>query len=199
MSKLKHTINSPYLIWVILGIPLLIFTWDYLNDGISYGEYIHLTGDYSAKLLIATLAVTPLRLMFPNAGWNAWLLRNRRYFGVAAFAYAVPHLLAYAIRLGSWAGMWADAADPGLWTGWLAFFIFIPLAVTSNNISMRKMGRNWKLMHRLVYFSAVLTLAHWFIVAFDPMPAMIHAGVLAILEVIRLGITYWPRGKQSVA
>lgn len=199
MSKLKHAINSPYLIWVILGIPLLIFTWQYLTDAISYGEYIHVTGEYSARLLILTMAVTPLRLMFPRAGWNAWLLKSRRYFGVAAFAYAVPHLLAYAIRLGSWVGLWEDAADPGLWTGWLAFFIFVPLAITSNNISMRKMGRKWKTMHRLVYFSAVLTIAHWFIVAFDPVPAMVHGAVLLGLEVIRMGIQYWPRRSQSAA
>jgi sulfoxide reductase heme-binding subunit YedZ len=140
-----------------------------------------------------TMAVTPLRLLFPRANWTAWLVRNRRYFGVAAFGYAVPHLLAYMIRLGVWGDILEDAMDPGLWTGWLAFFIFIPLAITSNNFSMRKLGRNWKLMHRLVYFSAILTFVHWFIVAFDPIPGLIHAAVLLALELLRLGLTYWPR------
>ena len=61
----------------------------YMTGGLYYGEFIHATGDFSARLLIITLAVTPLRLMFPKSRWTTWLLQSRRYFGVAAFAYAL--------------------------------------------------------------------------------------------------------------
>ncbi len=198
MYKLKYAINSHYLVWLILCIPLLIFTWDYLTEAATYGEYIHLTGDYSAKLLILTLAVTPLQLLFGRKTWTNWLAKNRRYFGVAAFGYATPHLLAYLFRF-DWARIWADFADPALWTGWIAFIIFVPLAVTSNNGSLRAMGRHWKNLHRLVYLAAILTFVHWFIVAFDPIPGLIHAGVLLALELLSLGLTWWQSRRRPAA
>ena len=159
-----------------------------MTGGLYYGEYIHATGDFSARLLIVTLAVTPLRLMFPRSRWTIWLLQNRRYFGVAAFAYAVPHLVAYLWKLASVAEVLEQGAEPGMWTGWIALIIFLALAITSNNFSSRKLGRRWKTLHRLVYLAAILTFVHWILVAFDPTSGLVHAGVLIALQTYRVAI-----------
>ena len=158
----------------------------YLTGSLYYGEFIHATGEFSARLLMVTLAATPLRLLFPRFRWTIWLVQNRRYFGVATFAYAVPHLVAYLWKLASVAKIVEQAADPGMWTGWIALIIFLALAITSNSYSTRKLGRRWKTLHRLVYLAAILTFIHWVLVAFDPLAGMVHAGILAALETIRV-------------
>jgi len=157
-----------------------------MTGSLYYGEFIHVSGDFSARLLIVTLAVTPLRLMFPKSRWTKWLLQNRRYFGVATFAYAVPHLLAYLWKLASLAKVLEQGAEPGMWTGWVALLIFLGLAITSNNYSVRKLGRRWKTLHRLVYLAAILTFLHWVLLAFDPMSGLVHAGILVALEIYRV-------------
>jgi len=174
------------MLWLVLAGPCVVVTFQYMTGYLYYGEFIHATGKYSAQLLIVTLAATPLRLLFPNSRWAIWLLRNRRYFGVATFAYAVPHLLAYLWKLASVEKIVAQGMEPGMWTGWLALAIFLALAITSNNFSVRKLGRRWKVLHRLVYFAAILTFAHWILLAFDPISALVHAGVLALLEGYRV-------------
>jgi sulfoxide reductase heme-binding subunit YedZ len=161
-------------------------TSQYIAGSIYYGEFIHATGEFSARLLIVTMAATPLRLMWPTRRWTAWLVKRRRYFGVAAFAYAMPHLIAYLVKLGTLDKVLQEAPEPGMWTGWLALLLFMPLAMTSNNASVRALGRRWKTLHRLVYLAALLTFAHWLLVAFDPVPGLAHAGVLVCLESYRL-------------
>jgi sulfoxide reductase heme-binding subunit YedZ len=115
-----------------------------------------------------------------------WLLQNRRYFGVATFAYAVPHLVAYLWKLASVAKVLEQGAEAGMWTGWIALIILLALAITSNNFSTRKLGRRWKVLHRLVYLAAALTFVHWVLVAFDPVSGLVHAGVLIALETYRV-------------
>ncbi len=190
MPNLVRVLSSRYFLWVILLIPWVMMTMRYMTGGLFYGEFIHISGEFSARLLILALAVTPLRLMFPGQRWTNWLMRSRRYFGVAAFAYAMPHLVAYLVKLGSIVRIVEEGLEPGIWTGWIALLIFLVLAVTSNNFSVRKLGRRWKYLHRLVYFAAVLTFAHWVLLAFDPMAGFIHAGVLAALEAYRVAKSY---------
>ena len=113
-------------------------------------------------------------------------MQNRRYLGVATFAYAVPHLVAYLWKLASVAKVLEEGADPGMWTGWIALIIFLALAITSNNFSTLKLGRRWKNLHRFVYLAAILTFAHWVLVAFDPVSGLAHAGVLIALETYRV-------------
>ena len=158
----------------------------YMTGSLYYGEFIHATGEFSARLLMVTLAATPLRLLFPRFRWTIWLVQNRRYFGVATFAYAVPHLIAYLWKLASVAKIVEQAAEPGMWTGWVALIIFLALAITSNNYSVRKLGRCWKILHRFAYLAAILTFLHWVLVAFDPLSGMMHAGILIALETYRV-------------
>lgn len=186
MSQLARAFKSHYFLWAVLSVPWVLMTAQYLSGRLYYGEFVHVTGEFSARLLILTLAVTPLRLMFPQRNWTRWLMRSRRYIGVATFAYAVPHLIAYLVKLGSTAKILEEALEPGLWTGWIALLIFLALAVTSNNASVSKLGKRWKRLHRLVYFGAILTFAHWVLVAFDPIPGLVHAGILLALETYRV-------------
>jgi len=186
MNNPARNFNTRYTLWLVLAAPWVIMTVRYMTGGLYYGEFIHATGEFSARLLIITLAVTPLRLMFPRSRWTIWLLQNRRYFGVATFAYAAPHLVAYLWKLASVAKVLEQGAEPGMWTGWIALIIFLALAITSNNFSTRKLGQRWKTLHRLVYLAAILTFLHWVLVAFDPVSGLAHAGVLIALETYRV-------------
>ena len=82
--------------------------------------------------------------------------------------------------------MLADAMEPGILAGWLAFVVFVPLALTSNDRSVRRLRHWWKRIHRWVYAAALLTFAHWLLVAFDIVPGLVHLGVLAGLEGYRI-------------
>jgi len=186
---------SRYGLWLLLGVPLALITYWYLNEKISYGDYIQHTGRFSVWLLLLTLAVTPLRKLFPGQGWSRRLVQYRRYFGVASFAYALPHVLAYVIPKETFALVAEEAAYPELWTGWLAMAIFLPLALSSNNWAVRRLGGAWKHLHRLVHLAALLTFAHWVLSAFDPLTAYLHLAVLGLLEAVRLWKSYGPRGR----
>ncbi len=183
MSNPARYFNTRYTLWLLLAAPWAVMTVRYVTGGLYYGEFIHATGEFSARLLIVTLAVTPLRLMFPKARWTMWLLQNRRYLGVATFAYAVPHLVAYLWKLADVSKILEEGAEPGMWTGWIALIILLALAITSNIYSTRKLGRRWKILHRFVYLAAILTFVHWVLVAFDPVSGLVHAGVLIALEI----------------
>ena len=180
-------VNSRTVVWAVLFIPLAVLCWQYVTGTLFYGEFIHITGEFSARLLILTLAVTPLRRLLPKQRWTAWFVRQRRYLGIATFAYAVPHLVAYVIRLrDDIPRIVSEGLGPEMLTGWVAMVILLALAVTSNERSVRKLGRRWKALHRLVYAAAILTFLHWILVAFDPIPALVHAGVLVAIEMTRL-------------
>ena len=141
-------------------------------------------------MIIAILA-SPLVLLL--RGWRGplWLKRNRRYFGIAAFGYAAMHTVLYLIDEDTTARIIADLPKIYIWTGWLAFLIFIPLAVTSMDYFVRRMGPSWKMLQRTTYIAAILTLIHW--AALHDWngigPALVHFAPLATLETYRLG--YW--------
>ena len=147
---------------------------------------LHPTGEFSARFLIIAMIITPLLMLFPNSRFWRWMMVRRRYFGVAAFAYAALHTLLYVIDLGSLAAILGEALELGIWTGWLAMFIFIPLALTSNDVSVRRLGKSWKNLQRLVYLSALATLLHWIFVHNNLGPALVHFVPLAGLEAYRL-------------
>ena len=183
---LRRLVDSHYFLWLLLVLPGAVILIGYINGEAFYGEVVHFTGEFSARLLIVAMAITPLRMMFPGRPWVGWLIQRRRYFGVAAFGYAALHTGVYMARTGVLADVLADAAEPGILTGWLALVIFIPLAITSNEWSVRRLRRWWKRIHRWVYAAALLTFAHWLLVAFDFVPGLIHLLVLGALEGYRV-------------
>ncbi len=177
--------NHPYTFWLLLALPSFAFLAEGLG-GRDLEELLHPTGEFSARLMIIALMLTPLRMMFPKTRWLAWLMVRRRYLGVAAFGYGSLHTLYYVIDLGSMSAVMADIVKIGIWTGWVAFVIFIPLFLTSNDFSVRTMGTQWKNLQRLVYVAAVATALHWIFIHNELGPALVHFVPLAVLEAYRI-------------
>lgn len=183
---MRRLLDSPYLLWLVLAAPGVWWLQGYWRETLFYGEFVHASGVLSARLLIVTLALTPLARIFPPAPWLHWLRRRRRYLGVATFGYALLHAAVYLERQQSFDRILEDAMAAAMWTGWVALVVLLVLAATSNDASVRRLGRRWPLLHRAVYAAAVLSFAHWILSAFDPVPGYIHLGILAGLESIRL-------------
>lgn len=118
-------------------------------------------GQWGLRLLLITLAVTPLRDWF-NA---TWLIHLRRMLGVFAFCYVLMHFLTWLILDQDlyWAGILPDIARrPFITIGFLALLLLTPLAVTSTNGMMRRLGRRWKSLHRLIYLIVLLGIWHYY-------------------------------------
>lgn len=183
----------PYWLWLVLAIPAFGFTGALINspDSKIIGELLHPTGEFSARFLIIAMLASPLILIFKGRSFPRWLQKNRRYFGVAAFGYALFHTILYLIDKGAIDPILSDAPNFAIWTGWVAFLIFVPLAITSTDRFVHKLGRRWKTLQRTTYMAAVLTLLHW--AALHEWggvgPALVHFGPLAALEAYRLW--YW--------
>lgn len=175
-------------LWLILALPGLWMGWRWIAtpDAYGYGHAIGDSGDWAAWLLLLTLAVTPIRLAFRKRKWAVWLMRRRRDLGVASFGYAAFHTGIYLWKKASLSAVLAEASEAYLLAGWLAFALFVPLAVTSNDIATRALKRSWKTLHRLVYPAAVLVFLHWVLSAFDPTTAWIHVGILVGIEGVRI-------------
>lgn len=166
-------------------MPFIVICVRFANDSISYGQVIHQTGIWSAGLLVAALAVTPLRKIFKAARWLMAVALHRRAIGVASFAYAALHTGVYLERKWGADLILREGLEPALATGWLAFAIYVLLAATSNDSSVRALGRNWKRLHRLVYIATILMFAHWWLASFDPLPGYILAGLLIVIQSLR--------------
>jgi len=154
---------------------------------------IHETGLWGLRLLLVTLAVTPARRL---TGWN-WLVRLRRMLGLFAFFYVLCHFLSYAVidqRLALGPIVEDIVERPFITIGVLALLLLLPLAVTSTNKMMRRLGKRWQSLHRLVYPIAILGVWHfWWQVKEDIREPLIYATVLALL----LGLRLWFRSKKA--
>lgn len=189
---LRQVHESRLFIWGLLALPsiplvLALTSGQPGPDGQPVTEMLlHPTGEFSARFLIIAMVLTPMRMLMPGSGFWKWMMQRRRYFGVAAFAYAAFHTVLYVLDMGSLQAILGEALTLGIWTGWLAFFVFVPLAVTSNDWSLRRMGAKWKTLQRWVYLAAVATLLHWIFVHNNLGPALVHFVPLAGLEAFRL-------------
>lgn len=150
-------------LWLVLALPAVAIAIQGFSsvDPHIVHNLLEPSGETSARLLILALCATPLSMLLP--GWRGprALIRNRRAIGVAAFIYGCLHLLFYLASLGSVGAIWAQLGWSYVWLGWLAFVLLIPLVLTSTNGAMRRLGRNWKRLHRLVYLAAAATYLHW--------------------------------------
>jgi sulfoxide reductase heme-binding subunit YedZ len=145
------------------------------------------TGLLALVLLLASLACTPLKLVF---AWT-WPMRVRKLLGLLAFGYASLHFLTYAVADQglAWGAIVEDIAKrPFITVGFTAFVLLVPLAVTSTNGWVRRLGfPTWQRLHRLAYVAAVLGVVHfvWRVKA-DATEPLLYGAVLALLLGIRV-------------
>ncbi len=173
-------------LWVLLAAPLAIQAYRYAGESIFYGEILHWTGLHATNLLLLTFAITPLIRIFPGQKLLAWLRRYRRDLGLLAFAYASAHAAVYLVRIADVARILEEAAEAGMWTGWVAFALLLVLALTSNDQSVKALGRWWGRLHKTVYAAAILTMIHWILTAFDPTTGYIYLGFSVVLLLLRV-------------
>jgi sulfoxide reductase heme-binding subunit YedZ len=183
------------MLWLLLALPAFALIYQFDQDLLFYGEMLHISGELSARLLLLTLCIAPLRRFFPRTFWTGWLLASRRYFGVAAFSYGTLHTVVYLQKQATLQTVVDDALRVEMWTGWLALFIFLALALTSNDASVRWLKSTWKALHRWVYVAAVLTFAHWILIAFNILPGIVHLLILVLI----LSLRFVKRSRPSVS
>jgi sulfoxide reductase heme-binding subunit YedZ len=173
--------------------PIAIVIWDYWYDQLGVNP-IHditlLTGWYALVLLILSLACTPLNTFF---GFR-WVLPLRKLFGLYAFLYAGLHFLIFiGLDYGfDLALIWEAIFEKRYaLVGFLAFLILVPLAITSTKGWMRRLGKNWKRLHRWVYLASMLVIVHFvWLVKSDIRRPLIYGAVVVLLLVLR---TPWVR------
>ncbi|MEO0974347.1 MAG: ferric reductase-like transmembrane domain-containing protein [Pseudomonadota bacterium] len=168
-----------------LALPGLIWTVAYAGQSLSYGQYVHRTGLIALQLVLLALAITPLCRWLPWPKVARWWRRSRRYVGVASFIYAALHVAAYCWRQ-PWPRVIDEAASFAYGAGWLAALVMALLAITSNDASVRHLGRRWKALHRWVYPATILTLLHWWLTAFAPRVVVPWILVFALVLLARV-------------
>lgn len=183
---MRIVLNNKLAFWVMLAIPAAAMMRAFWTSAAAVADLLQTSGEFSARLLIVAMMIAPLIAVIGPRDWLRWLLARRRAIGVAAFSYAVLHLGFYVVDMGVLADMIAEVAAPGIWTGWVAFALMIPLALTSNTASVRVLRTSWKRLQRLVYPAALLTLVHWIFVHNNLVAALAHFAPLALLLIIRL-------------
>ena len=178
-------------VWILALLPAALLVWDGLNDDLTaepITEITHRTGWWALSLLLASLAVTPLRRL---TGWNS-LIKLRRPIGLFAFFYACLHVLTYfGLDQGFAFGYIAEdvVERPYITVGFTAWVLLIPLAITSTQGWIRRLGKRWQRLHRLVYAAAVLGVLHFlWLVKADTREPLVFAAVRARLFVLRLPV-----------
>ena len=151
----------------------------------------HVTGYWTLTFLLITLAVTPLRRL---SGW-LWLMRLRRMLGLFAFFYAVLHFSTYLVldQFFDWDNIVKDIVKrPYITIGFSAFVVLIPLAVTSNDALIRRLGgKHWRTLHSLIYPCTIAGVVHfWWLVKKDLTNPIIIASLLALLLGMRLAYRF---------
>ena len=156
------------------------------------------TGTWALILLMITLSMTPLRQW---TGFNQFI-QLRRMLGLFMFFYACLHILTYL-----WLDHWFDSAEifkdtikhPYVLVGFTAFLLTIPLAITSTQSMMKRLGGRWKVLHRLIYLIAVLAVLHFlWLVKKDHTEPLIYAGVFFLLILLRIAYKYRTNIRLSI-
>jgi sulfoxide reductase heme-binding subunit YedZ len=187
------------LVFVLALVPVARMVWlTFTGQLVEPLEFITRgTGDWVLYFLCITLAITPLRRL---TKWN-WLIKLRRMAGLYAFFYACLHFMTFLWfdHFFDLAAMWKDVLKrPFITVGFIAFVLLIPLAVTSTNAMVRRLGgKRWQWLHRLVYLIAPLGILHfWWMKAgkHNFTEPIIFGAIVALLLGLRI---YWSRAKAA--
>lgn len=184
---MRRVFPGKALLWLLLCAPAVAITgrW-FAEPELLPGDLLHSTGEWAARLMVFALVLTPLSTVLPRREWVRWLIRHRRAFGVFAFGYATLHLLFYVLDMETVANMLAEIGAMGVWSGWLAFLLLVPVALASNDHAVRRLGAAWKRVQRLAYPAAILTLVHWITVHDGLTAALLTFAPLALLQLYRV-------------
>lgn len=180
-------------LWLILAVPALFMGWTFLTRGHVPPHMQTESGEWAMRLFIATLALTPLQRLFRRSRLMFWLVRRRRSFGLASFFYAALHVGFYLwetfLSWGPGAVTWIlfNATSTYALAGWVAIALLVPLALTSNGLSQRWLGRHWKTLQRAGYVAVLAVALHWVLQA-NTWQTWLQLGLLAVLELVRIGL-----------
>jgi len=162
-------------------------------------EFItHFTGDWTIRFICIALAITPLREILRQPQ----LIRLRRMLGLFAFFYACLHFGTWIglDKFFAWDEMWKDVLKRRFITvGFAAFVLMIPLAITSTKAMVRRLGFNrWQLLHRAIYFTAILGVIHYYwLVKSDVHRPLRYGALVSALLMWRFGVWIYDRGKRQ--
>jgi sulfoxide reductase heme-binding subunit YedZ len=185
-------------VWAVCLVPLARLLWGAWTDDLGANPISFVTntlGDWTFRILLASLALTPLRIVTGMA----WQMPFRRLLGLFAFCYAALHFSVWVLldHYFNWGQMAADIVErPYITVGMLALIGLIPLAATSTTGMVKRLGaRRWKLLHRLVYLVAVCAALHFVWLA---KVGRVEQNVYATLVALLLGIRLWDAVRRAV-
>ena len=188
---------NKFLISLNAFIPLILFVWDGFRGNLGTNPiefFLRTTGVLTLLFLLITLSVTPLRKMF---GWNS-LIKYRRMLGLYAFFYGILHLITYSIfdKSLSITAIFSDTFQrPFILVGMLAFTMMIPLAVTSTNGMIKRLGgKGWAKLHKLTYLIAALGVLHFYMLVKSD---IFYPAIFALILGVLLGYRYYEAGKNT--
>ena len=175
-------------LFLICSIPFCVLVYNGITSNLTANpikEITHFTGEWALNFLLITLSITPLRKITRKN----WLIRFRRMLGLFAFFYACLHFSTYLVldQFFDWNEIVRDVAKrPYITVGFTAFVLLIPLAVTSTNKMVQRLGNNWRRLHSLIYPIAVLVIFHYlWLVKADILPPVLYGLMLCLLLVLR--------------
>ena len=181
--------SAKTLVFCLCLVPALVLVWDSVTGGLSVNpieDITHRTGDWSLRLLLVTLAVTPFRWL---SGWNE-VIRYRRMLGLFTFWYASLHFSTYIVfdHFFDIRSIADDVIERKYVTaGFLGFVLMLPLAVTSTQGWIRRLGKRWSVLHRLIYVAAVAGVVHFlWLVKLETSEPLVYAAVLSGLFLVRV-------------
>ena len=197
MRRLLTSQWTKALVFVFCLLPLALLGWAALHNGLTANpiEYItHTTGDWTLRLIVITLAITPLRKIVGQPD----LIRFRRMVGLFAFFYGCLHFTTYIWldKFFNLRDMWKDIAKrPFITVGFLAFVLMIPLAFTSTAGWIRRLGgKNWQTLHRLIYVTAIAGVIHYYwLVKSAVIRPLTYAAIVAVLLLWRIADRLRPK------
>ena len=202
MKRILISRWTKVLLFVVCLGPLMRLAWRAWQQDLTANpvEFItHETGDWTIRFLLITLSVTPLRMLLKEPQ----LVRFRRMLGLFAFFYGCLHLTTWVVidKFFDWAEMGKDILKrPFITLGMLGLTLMIPLAVTSTGGWVRRLGfRRWQMLHRLIYFSAMAGIIHYYwLVKSDVRLPMLYAGIFVVLMGYRLMLE-WRKRQPAIS
>ena len=197
MNKIRWT---KAFVFALCLIPFVLLLKDWRNDALGPNpveKITHTTGDWTIYFLLITLSITPFRglLHFPS------LIRFRRMLGLFAFFYGCLHLMTYVWLDQSfdWRALWKDVYKrPFITAGFTGWLLMAPLALTSTAWSIRKLGgKRWQRLHRLIYFSALAGVIHYYwLVKSDIRRPVLYGAILLVLMLYRAAVRVRPAAQS---